>query len=60
MIPNQEVHAAQADLARSWVYYGLQLFETSRKSKIPKDIESDDTIATTKGTTLIIQSIVVT
>ncbi|KAH1020965.1 hypothetical protein HUJ04_010550 [Dendroctonus ponderosae] len=41
LIPNPEIHVAQADLARSWIYYGLQLFESSRKSLISKHIESD-------------------
>ncbi|CAG9762907.1 unnamed protein product [Ceutorhynchus assimilis] len=42
VVPNLEVCAAQADLARSWVFYGLQLFEMSRKPKIPKDIEPEN------------------
>ncbi|KAF7279382.1 hypothetical protein GWI33_007324 [Rhynchophorus ferrugineus] len=39
--PNPEIFAIQGDLARSWVYYGLQLFESSRKSASMIDIEPD-------------------
>ncbi|KAL1505560.1 hypothetical protein ABEB36_005101 [Hypothenemus hampei] len=41
LLPNPEVHMAQADLARSWIHYGLQLFEASRNQKISKSIEDD-------------------
>ncbi|XP_050307851.1 KIF-binding protein-like isoform X1 [Anthonomus grandis grandis] len=42
LIPNPDAYAAEADLARSWIYYGLQLFEASRKPMILKDIEGDE------------------
>ncbi|XP_066257520.1 KIF-binding protein-like [Euwallacea similis] len=41
LVPNAEGYAVQADLARTWIYYGLQLFGFSRKNTIPSGIEAD-------------------
>ncbi|XP_030767246.1 uncharacterized protein LOC115891003 isoform X2 [Sitophilus oryzae] len=44
LAPNPEIYAVQADLARSWVFYGLQLFNYSRSPAIINpDIESSST-----------------
>lgn len=54
LVPNPQVYAAQADLARTWIYYGLQLFEKSRKSYIAKKLETleidEDSSSTSQGT----------
>ncbi|XP_066154175.1 KIF-binding protein-like [Euwallacea fornicatus] len=41
LVPNPEVYALQADLARTWIFYGLQLFRISRKNNIQSGTEAD-------------------
>ncbi|XP_060531498.1 KIF-binding protein-like [Cylas formicarius] len=43
-VPVQDLHAVQADIARTWIYYGLQLFQTSTEIDWNMNSEPDGVV----------------